>query len=149
MAINWRNETRRLADLRPAEYNPRRMTEKQRADLEKSIDRFQLADPLVINLDNTIIGGHMRYRILRARGVAEVDCRVPDRKLTEAEEKELNLRLNKNLGEWDWDQLANWPEDLLKDVGFEDMAIDFEKSGRDVGETQMIKCPKCGHEFSK
>jgi hypothetical protein len=40
---------------------------------------------------------------------------IPDLK----EEQELNLRLNKNLGHWDWDMLANFSEDLLKEVGFE------------------------------
>jgi len=149
--MNWHSETRKLADLKPATYNPRRMTEKQAQDLETSIDRFALADPLVINLDNTIIGGHMRYRILRKRGVAEADVRVPDRQLTEAEERELNLRLNKNLGEWDFDLLSGFDEALLKDVGFgEDLFPAFsEVSEKADRGTKMIKCPKCGHEFSQ
>jgi len=45
---------------------------------------------------------------------------VPDEK----KEKELNLRLNKNLGEWDMDLLANLDEDLLKDVGFTSEELD-------------------------
>jgi len=45
---------------------------------------------------------------------------VPDEK----KEKELNLWLNKNLGEWDMDLLANLDEDLLKDVGFTSEELD-------------------------
>jgi len=43
----------------------------------------------------------------------------------EAQERELNLRLNKNLGEWDFDALANFDENLLKDVGFDPKELDF------------------------
>jgi len=39
-------------------------------------------------------------------------------------EKELNLRLNKNLGEWDWDELANFDKSLLEEVGFSSEELD-------------------------
>ncbi len=104
--------------------NPRQATEKQTQDLTKSIDRFNLATPFVINKDNTIIGGHFRYNILKKKGIKIVDVRVPNRQLTNKEVEELNIRLNKNLGEWDFDSLANFDEDLLLDVGFESEELD-------------------------
>lgn len=124
--IIWKNEKRKLSELKPWERNPRQGTEKQYHDLEKSLDKFSLADPLVINLDNTIIGGHFRYKILRDKEGEgfEIDVRVPDRQLTEEEMTELNLRLNKNLGMWNEELLANFSEDLLKDVGFESEELD-------------------------
>ena len=118
--IKWHTEKRKLADLKDWERNPRQATTKQKEDLEKSLNRFDLADPLIINTDNTIIGGHFRKRILKEKGIEEVDVRIPSRKLTDKEVEELNLRLNKNLGEWNLDLLANFSEDLLKDVGFDD-----------------------------
>ena len=118
--IKWHTEKRKLADLKDWERNPRQATAKQKEDLEKSLNRFDLADPLIINTDNTIIGGHFRKRILKEKGIEEVDVRIPSRKLTDKEVEELNLRLNKNLGEWNLDLLANFSEDLLKDVGFDD-----------------------------
>jgi len=120
-AITWHSEVRKLSDLKPFEGNPRQATEKQEKDLKNSIDKFNLAVPIIINTDNTIIGGHFRYRILLKNGGKEkkVDVRVPSKKLTNKEIKELNLRLNKNLGEWDFDLLAdNFEIDLLEDVGF-------------------------------
>ncbi len=114
----WHNEKRKIADLNPADYNPRIMTQRQAEDLTISIEKFAMADPIVINLDNTIIGGHMRINVLKTKAVEEVDCRVPNRLLTKPEERELNLRLNKNMGEFNWDMLANMDEDLLKNVGF-------------------------------
>lgn len=124
MSIVWSNEKRKISDLIPAEYNPRHITEKQAKDLKASLDKFSLADPLVINADNKIIGGHQRYFILKAAGDIEVDVRVPNRQLTGDEEKELNIRLNKNLGEWDFEKLATFDVDFLKDIGFDGIEID-------------------------
>lgn len=120
--IEWRTERRRVRDLVPWEGNPRRITEKQADDLRKSLDRFGVADIPVVDADNRLIGGHQRCAILMAQGKGEmeVDIRVPSRKLTDDEFVELNLRLNKNLGEWDFDVLANFSEDLLLSVGFDE-----------------------------
>jgi DNA modification methylase len=122
--ITWSNEKRKISDITPANYNPRQLTEKQAKDLNTSLERFNLADPIIINADNTIIGGHQRINILKQRGAVEVDVRVPSRQLTEHEEKELNLRLNKNLGEWDFDLLAGFDQEMLLDVGFDSAELD-------------------------
>jgi len=122
--MNWASEKRNIAELTPAEYNPRQLTVDQAKQLNTSLESFNLADPIIINKDNKIIGGHQRINILKQRGVSEVDVRVPDRQLTDDEEKELNLRLNKNLGEWDYDLLANFDEDLLLNVGFDSKELD-------------------------
>lgn len=121
--IQWANQTRNLNDLIPAEYNPRRLTEKQKEQLNDSINKFELCDPVIINTNNRIVGGHQRIKILKDRGVASVDVRVPSRELTIDEEKELNLRLNKNLGEWDFELLADFDVEMLRDVGFEDIDL--------------------------
>lgn len=123
-AITWHNEKREISDLQPAEYNPRQAGEKECKDLEASLDQFNLADPIIINQDNTVIGGHFRLRILQQKGIREVDVRVPSRQLDPREERALNLRLNKNQGSWNLDALANFDEDLLKDVGFDALELD-------------------------
>jgi DNA modification methylase len=52
-------------------------------------------------------------------GVKEVECHVPDHTLSQAEIKELCIRLNRNVGEWDWDLLANeWDSEGLLEWGF-------------------------------
>ena len=122
--IIWKTEKRKLADLKPFEGNPRKATEKEVKDIDKSLERFNLADPLVINTTNTIIGGHLRYNRLKAKGIKEVDVRVPSRKLTGKEAEELCLRLNKNTGSFDFDLLANFEEDLLKKIGWESEELD-------------------------
>ncbi len=131
--IIWHNEKRKLKDLRPWAKNPRRATEKQTEDMDKSLERFNLADPLIINTDDMIIGRHFRYRRLKEKGIKEIDVRVPNRKLTGKEVEELNLRLNKNQGSWDDDLLKDFGEDLLKGVGFLDEEMD-EIFGLDIDE---------------
>lgn len=120
----WHNEKRKVSDLKPFEGNPRQATEKEVKDLSMSIERFNLADPLVINIDNIVIGGNFRLRVLKEKGIKEIDVRVPNRVLTKKEAEELNIRLNKNQGLWDFDLLANFDEELLKDTGFTGEELD-------------------------
>ena len=49
--IEWTNARRKLGELTPFEINPRRITEKQRKDLEESLARFSLAEVPVVNTD--------------------------------------------------------------------------------------------------
>ncbi len=118
--ITWKLEKRKTAGLVPAEYNPRTLSEKAKADLMESVVRFGQAEPIVINSDSTLIGGHQRVTVFADLGIEECDVMVPSRKLTKAEERELNLRLNKNTGEWDWRKLKDlFDVGELLDVGFE------------------------------
>jgi len=75
---------------------------------------------------HTIIGGHQRKHVLEASGVKEIECWIPDRELSDKEVEELNIRLNKNTGSWDFDILANNFElEDLKEWGFEDRELDL------------------------
>ena len=104
-----------------AEYNPRQLTKEQHKHLKDSIQRFGLVDPIIVNKNkdrkNVIIGGHQRVRI--AKELKMEDIPVLELDLTYDREKELNIRLNKNMGEWDYDILANMFDfDELLDIGF-------------------------------
>ena len=98
-------ENRLISDLKPAEYNPRQISTKQYKDLKESIKKFSLVDPIIINKDNTVIGGHQRLKICKELKHIDIDCVVLD--LSKEDERELNIRLNKSGGEWDFDILAN------------------------------------------
>ena len=129
--LNWTTEKRKLSELIDWEKNPRQLSKHDAEHIQKSLEKFGVADPLVINLDNTIIGGHQRKRILKMINDPnyEVDVRVPERLLTDEEVAELNVRLNKNSGNWDFDILANEFEmDDLLEWGFSEkelMGLDF------------------------
>src|SRR5579884_2017257 len=108
--------------LQEATYNPRKINDKAFADLKESLRRFELVDPLIVNgsLDrkNIIIGGHQRYRAAKELGHKTVPVVYVE--LDEARERELNLRLNRNTGEWDLELLKEFDIELLLDVGFDD-----------------------------
>ena len=126
MQINWTTVQKKVDDLLPAEYNPRRMTDEQAAQLEKSLNKFGLAEIPAINTDGTILAGHQRMAMLKRMGKGDelIDVRIPNRELTDEEAKEYNLRSNKNTGEWDFDKLLSMNEELLKDVGFDEAFFD-------------------------
>lgn len=99
-------EKKQIADLIPAPYNPRQSTAKQEKHLKESLEKFGLVEPIIFNKQTGyIVGGHFRVRELKKLGIKEVECVIVD--LNEADEKELNIRLNANTGSWDWDTLAN------------------------------------------
>ena len=113
---------KKIADLIGAEYNPRELTEKQHSDLTDSLKRFGIVDPVLVNVhpdrENIIIGGHQRTKVWGELGNEEIEC--VELKLTLDQEKELNIRLNKNTGQFNMDDLANFfDEDKLVEWGFE------------------------------
>jgi DNA modification methylase len=119
----WTPSVKKISELKPSEYNPRKMTTQEKKDIENSIDGFGRVVPLVVNIgtrENILIGGHQRWKIYKEKGVEEIDVVVPSRELTLEEEKELNLRLNKNTGSWDLEKLVEMDLDLLLNVGFSD-----------------------------
>jgi DNA modification methylase len=124
--ITWNLKTFNIDELTDYSKNPRSLTKQQFEQLKKSLDKFGLIDKPIINADekNTVIGGHQRLRVLRSENQKSVECWYPSRELDEKEVEELNIRLNKNTGDWDFDTLANNFEvgDLM-DWGFTEMEL--------------------------
>ena len=125
--------------LKPATYNPRQISTKQYKDLKSSVEKFGLVDPIITNKDFTIIGGHQRYKICKELKHKEIDCVVLD--LSKEEERELNIRLNKNTGDFDMDILANeFDIDELTDWGFKhiDLDLNIDKIDEDTDDSATI-----------
>lgn len=124
--LTWHTEKRKIKDLIPWDKNPRKLSEAQQRQLEKSIDKFDLVEIPAVNADGRIIAGHQRLYLLnlKGRGEEEIDVRVPNRQLTPDEFAEYNLRSNKNTGEWDFEALADFDAAMLEDVGFESKELD-------------------------
>jgi len=119
----WSLTTRKVSDLSKNGYNPRKVSESEKRDLTNSIKEFGTVVPVILNIDkrnNVIIGGEQRIRIYADLGIENVECMIPSRELTLEEEKELNLRLNKNTGSWDENLLKDFDMEMLLGVGFGD-----------------------------
>lgn len=103
LPLEWTTEKRRVRDLIPYEYNPRILTEEKKQKLKESLEKYNLAEIPAINTNDLIIAGHQRVIILMEIGRGEdiIDVRVPNRKLTDQEFKEYNIRSNVQIGEWD------------------------------------------------
>lgn len=106
--LEWHNAQRRVRDLVPYEFNPRILEEAGRARLLASIMKFNLAEVPAVNLDNIVLAGHQRLRILLdlGRGEELIDVRMPNRLLTELEVKEYNVTSNVGAGVWDYQSLV-------------------------------------------
>lgn len=105
--ITWHVEMRVIKDLKEYHKNPRKITNAQFDHLKVSLTKFGLIDLPFINLDNTIIGGHQRLKVLQKMGYKECNVNVPSRQLNDKEVEELNYRHNENGGFFDYDMLAN------------------------------------------
>ena len=109
-----------------AEYNPRQLTKEQYKHLKDSIDRFGIVDPIIVNKNkdrkNIIVGGHQRVKVAKDMKIKDVPVLEVD--LSYDRERELNIRLNANTGEWDTDILANmFDMEELQDWGFDDIDL--------------------------
>ena len=130
--------------LKPATYNPRQITKKQYNDLKDSLDKFSLVEPIVVNKDMTIIGGHQRYKIWKENAEQSnvdditIPCVVLD--LNKEQERELNIRLNKSGGEWDFDLLSNFDIQELKEWGFKEieLGLNIDKIEEDKEDEYVI-----------
>tara|TARA_R100001463_G_scaffold64363_4_gene117446 strand:- start:1412 stop:2860 length:1449 start_codon:yes stop_codon:yes gene_type:complete len=123
-----------IADLQEADYNPRFITEKKFEDIKKSLLEFGFRLPIIVNTNadrkNIIVGGHQRIKVAKALGIKEAPCTFVDLPLEK--ERELNIRLNKNTGEFDMDRLANLFEinDLI-DWGFQPYEFSLDLNDTD------------------
>ena len=105
---------KKVSDLVPADYNPRKALKPGDAEYEKlkrSLEQFGYVEPIIWNATTGhVVGGHQRLKVLMDMGITEVDCVVVD--MPEDKEKALNIALNKISGEWDNDKLTLLIADL-------------------------------------
>ena len=71
--MNWHTETRKISELKNWESNPRTISEESYKELKESINDLGNFEPLVINVDGTVLAGNQRLRIHKEQGDTEVD----------------------------------------------------------------------------
>lgn len=120
-AMQWK--TLSVDALRPAEYNPRKKLkagDKEYEKIKNSIQEFGYVEPIIVNYDMTVIGGHQRLTVLKDLGYTEVQC-VQVHIEDENKVKALNIALNKITGAWNEQLLA----DLIVDLQAANFNTDF------------------------
>jgi hypothetical protein len=129
-------------EIVPADYNPRKISKKQKAGLSASLDRFGYLQDIIVNIRgglNVIVGGHKRLEALSLPVTEQIECTVVD--LSPIEEKALNVALNNRHTGGDYDQdgleailseLKEW--EGFDDLNFDDLVVEFDLVLGEVGE---------------
>ena len=168
----------KINEIKSNKDNPRLIKEQKFNKLVQSIKEFPKMleiRPIVVDENNVILGGNMRFEASKEAGLTEVRVKVV-KTLSEKEKQEFIIKDNLSFGEWDWDIIGNdWNENELGEWGmdvWQPDKIDFEPSlspetqydditKKQIEEeakklaVEMLKesknveviCPECGHEF--
>lgn len=150
--LYWNTIQKTVNDLIPQKINPRTISDKQLSDLRRSLEKYNLVEIPAVDLDGTILAGNQRIKVLKilGRGNELIDCRVPNRKLTEKESKEYIIASNKLGGDFDYELLKSFDFETLEFAGFSQIELgelwDKEKEVVDDGfdaekELKKIKNP--------
>lgn len=143
--------------IKPNKDNPRVIRGNKFDKLVNSIKEFPemlKLRPIVIDEDNIILGGNMRYKACVEAGLKDIPVKVA-KSLTEAQKKEFIIKDNVGFGEWDWDLLANdWNEKQIEEWGLdvwqpeEDIEDEIESILEDENiNTQFPKCIMCNQDL--
>lgn len=122
----WHTEKRKVKDLVRYEKNPRKLSATQLDGLKRSLKKFDLAELPCINTDGTLVAGNQRVFVLSllGRDEDEIEVRVPNRTLTEAEFKDYLLTSNRSGGSWDFEKLAaDFDIEQLLTAGFDSLDL--------------------------
>jgi hypothetical protein len=112
--------------INEAEYNPRKISAKKKKELRDSMVKFGIREALKVNTfpsrENVLISGHQRLKIAKELGFKKVP--VTYEYVNLEDEKEMNLRWNKNGGEFALEKLAEVASrDKLLEIGFIDKEL--------------------------
>lgn len=120
---------RNADELITPDYNPRKISPKERRGIQKSLENFGFVEPIVVNThegrENIVVSGNQRLAIAKSLGMTTVPC--VEVNLDEKREKELNLRMNKNQAQFDFALLKEFfDREMMLDVGFSEKEVGKE-----------------------
>jgi len=148
----------KISDIKPNPNNPRLIKDEKFKRLVESVKNFPemlRLRPIVVNEENVIIGGNMRWKAAKEAGYKT----VPVTKavgLTPEQEREFIIKDNVGFGEWDWEMLANeWESEKLEEWGVDVPKYLTDETPQEIYDEKEIsepiktehQCPKCGYEF--
>jgi len=143
-----------LNDIKLNEKNPRTINKRQLDKLVKSVQEFpEMTElrPIVVDENNTILGGNMRYRAMQKLGYKQAEV-VKVSGLTDEQKREFIIKDNVAFGDWDWDALANeWDTEQLSEWGLdipEPENVDQEVEEVDVPEVSGEPDSETGRVYS-
>lgn len=144
--------TKKISELTPAKYNPRKISDEALERLTKSLSELGDLQPITWNnRTGNVVGGHQRLKCYQAMGKTEVEVWAVDLPLDK--EKAANIALNKLSGEFDMPQLKDLLEEIdtgeidleITGFGMDEIAEMMEQTGDDEAQKgEGEKCEACG-----
>ena len=140
--------TKKISELTPARYNPRKISSDALGRLTKSLSELGNLQPITWNAKTgNIVGGHQRLKCYSALQKDEVEVWAVW--LDEAQEKAANIALNKLSGEFDLPQLKDILEELdtgeidldITGFGADELADLMEQTKPEVEEDEVPEVP--------
>lgn len=174
MNITWTNTSVKLGDLKPWADNPKLSTKAQAKRILDSWQKFGQVMTVAVDPDLNVLDGHQRLSVLLTLYGADyqIDARQASRHLSDEERRAMVLALTNATGSWNWDSLAGWKAEELKEWGFDkdtqsgwgkdysnltefiranDETPNFEPVSADeqgrLDQKKPVTCPECGAEF--
>ena len=127
-------KTIKLSTIKPNPNNPRIIKDEKFHKLVKSLETFgekmMPLRPIIVDENNIILGGNMRFKALKELKYKEVpkDWIKSTNDMTEEEKKEFIIKDNVGFGDWDFDMLSNeWDSELLNEWGLETLNYDWDE----------------------
>jgi len=131
-----------IEDIQLNDSNPRNIDASKFSKLVKSIKNFPAMleiRPIVIDENNVILGGNMRYKACIKAGLNKVPI-LKVENLSIEQKKEFIIKDNVGFGEWDWELLQDeWDADLLEEWGLD---VEFETVEDNEGLTDEDDVPE-------
>jgi len=119
--------TLHIDDIKVNPENPRRISQKQLEKLKASIlsaPWMLELRPLILNDDNTVLGGNMRLFACKELNIQEIPV-LYAKNLTPEQQKEFIIKDNLSYGDWDEYALReNWSVETLNDWGLKIKELD-------------------------
>ncbi len=104
---------KKISELVLPEYNPRRITNKQLEQLEKSIVEFGYIVPIIWNKrTGHVVSGNQRVKALRELFGNNYEIEVVEIDVDKKTEKQINVVVNAIKGDWDNNKLAQILDEL-------------------------------------
>jgi ParB-like chromosome segregation protein Spo0J len=138
----------KTSQLKSNPNNPRLIKDDKFKKLCTSIEQFPKMmelRPIIIDENNIILGGNMRFNALKHLGYKELPAEWVKQasELTEEQKQEFIVKDNVGFGEWDWDILANeWDAEKLEEWGLELPVFDYSDKNKEIDidglDTEMV-----------
>lgn len=138
------HRAKNINDLKNWDINPRTINNEKYDELIQNIEDLGSFEPLVADIDGTVISGNQRLKIAKQLGQSEIEVSIPERKLTDKERKKIGIIANTHAGDFDIEVLNVEFDDVLEELDLGDLLPDIEEieAEAEIEEDEVPEVPE-------